>query len=88
MTSPAPLEGPARRFADRVQSALAGLTPLLPVEHATIELVGVRVEVGEVTLRMRGGCTDCQLSLATLREGIMAHLRRTVPELRDVRSAD
>jgi Fe-S cluster biogenesis protein NfuA len=76
------------RFAARVREAIVDLRPLLPMEHAHVELVQVQVDDGEVVLRLEGSCTGCHLSVETLREGITAHLRRAVPEIRRIRSAD
>jgi Fe-S cluster biogenesis protein NfuA len=77
-----------QRFAARVREAIVGLRPLLPMDHANVELVATSVELGDVVLRLEGSCTGCHLSVETLREGITAHLRRAVPEIRRVRSAD
>ncbi len=81
-------EGAEGRLAEQVRAAIDGMRPMLPIAEARIEVVAVRAEVGEVTLRMTGTCSHCDMSVATLREGISAHLRRTVPGLRTVIAAD
>ena len=53
--------------------------------EATVELVEFDAESGTAVLRVEGDCPDCELSAANLIEGIGAHLRARVPEVRDVR---
>ena len=59
----------------------------LRLDEALIELVEFERRTGVAVLRMRGDCPDCAMSVSTLREGIEAHLRMRVPEMREVRAA-
>jgi Fe-S cluster biogenesis protein NfuA len=71
--------------ADRIRAALAELHPLLRIEAAGIELVSFDGERGLALLRVEGDCPDCEMSVAMMMEGIGAHLRARVPEIREVR---
>jgi len=53
--------------------------------EATVELVQFEEETGTAVLRVEGECPDCEMSAANLIEGIGAHLRARVPEVKDVR---
>ena len=70
----------------RIRETLLELRPLLHIAEATIELVQFEDETGTAVLRLEGDCPDCDMSAANLFEGIAAHLRSRVPEVKDVRT--
>jgi Fe-S cluster biogenesis protein NfuA len=70
----------------RIREALVALRPLLHFEGARIELVEFEAEGGVAVLRLDGTCPDCDLTAIALRQGIEAHLRMQVPEVRAVRA--
>jgi len=70
---------------DRIRGTLLELRPLLHIEEATVELVSFEADTGTVVLRVEGECRDCEMSAANMLEGIGAHLRARVPEVKDVR---
>ena len=69
----------------RIRDTLLELRPLLHIREATVELVQFEEETGTAVLRVEGECPDCEMSAANLIEGIGAHLRARVPEVKDVR---
>lgn len=71
---------------DRIRETLAELRPLLHIAEANIELVQFEEGTGTVLLRVEGDCPDCDMSAANMIEGIAAHLRSRVPEIKDVRT--
>ena len=70
---------------ERIRGTLDELRPLLHIQEATVELVRFDVETGTAMLRVEGECQDCEMSAANMIEGIGAHLRARVPEVKDVR---
>jgi Fe-S cluster biogenesis protein NfuA len=72
----------------RIREALAELRPLLHIQQANLELVQFDVGSGTALLRLEGDCPDCEMSAAMMIEGIGAHLRARVPEVKDVRGTD
>ena len=70
----------------RIRETLVELRPLLHIAEATIELVEFEDESGTAVLRVEGDCPDCDMSAANMIEGIAAHLRSRVPEVKDVRT--
>lgn len=70
---------------DRIRDTLDEVRPLLHIEEATIELVQFDLQSGVAVLRVEGDCRDCEMSAANMIEGISAHLRSRVPEVKDVR---
>jgi Fe-S cluster biogenesis protein NfuA len=71
----------------RIRDAIESLRPLLGASAASVELVTFESATGVATLRVDGDCPDCEMPVATFLQGIEAHLRRRVPEIREVRAA-
>lgn len=67
-----------------IRETLDELRPLLHIDDATVELVRFDAESGIAVLRVEGDCRDCEMSAANMIEGIAAHLRARVPEVKDV----
>jgi Fe-S cluster biogenesis protein NfuA len=70
----------------RIRAVLTELRPLLRLDSVGIELVKFEERTGIAVLRFRGDCPDCQMSASMLRQGVEAHLRMHVPEIREVRA--
>jgi len=64
------------------------MRPLLRMDSVGVELVAFSADTGVALLRFEGDCPDCRLSASMLRQGIEAHLRQQVPEIREVRAAE
>ena len=74
-----------RDVDSRIRDTIVELRPLLHIAEADIELVEFEEESGTAVLRVEGDCPDCEMSAANMMEGIAAHLRARVPEVKDVR---
>ena len=74
-----------RDVDSRIRETIVELRPLLHIAEADIELVEFEEESGTAVLRVEGDCPDCEMSAANMMEGIAAHLRARVPEVKDVR---
>ena len=73
---------------ERIRAAIAELRPMLRLDAAAVELLDFDHESGVAVLRFAGDCPDCEMSTGMLRQGIEAHLRMHVPEVRAVRADD
>ena len=69
----------------RIREAIEGLRPLLGVESCGVELVNFEMESGVAVLLVEGDCPHCEMPVSTLLQGIEAHLRMRVPEIREIR---
>ena len=69
-----------------LRHALLDLRALLGGGSHEVELVSFEVDSGLAVLRFAGGCTDCEMTADRLIQGIEAHLRQRVPEVRGVRA--
>ena len=70
---------------ERIRETLREIRPLLHIKDADVSLIEFDVSSGTAVLRIEGDCPDCELSAANMIEGIGAHLRARVPEVKDVR---
>jgi Fe-S cluster biogenesis protein NfuA len=77
--------GGEREIDDRIRATLREIRPLLHISDAVVSLVEFDMPSGTATLRIEGDCPDCEMSAANMIEGIGAHLRARVPEVKDVR---
>ena len=68
----------------RIREAIEGLRPLLGVDNG-VELVNFESASGVAVLRVEGDCPQCEMPVATFLQGIEAHLRLRVPEIREIR---
>ena len=68
----------------RIREAIESLRPLLGVDSG-VELVNFESASGVAVLRVEGDCPQCEMPVATLLQGIEAHLRMRVPEIREIR---
>jgi len=71
---------------DRVLSAIQDVRPSLQADGGDIELVSVSDD-GIVKVRLTGACGSCPYSLMTLKQGVEAYLKKTVPEVKEVKQA-
>ena len=72
----------------RIRETLQEIRALLHIKDAHVELVRFDAQSGIAVLRIEGDCPDCDMSAANMIEGIGAHLRARVPEVKDVRRID
>lgn len=72
----------------RIREAIDGLRPLLPIETVDIELLDFDLDTGVARMRIEGDCPDCDMKASMLVQGIEAHLRLRVHELREIRVVD
>ncbi len=68
---------------DRIHKALDAIRPNLMSDGGNIELVAVDQNV--VSVRLKGACRDCPMSWMTMQWGVIDIIRRSVPEIVDVR---
>ena len=76
----------AAAIASRLRVAIGELRPMLGDGTHGVELVEYDASTATAVLRFSGGCSDCDMTAEMLIQGIEAHLRRHVPEVRGVRA--
>jgi Fe-S cluster biogenesis protein NfuA len=69
---------------DRIEETLDGLRPYIASHRGQVEVVDFDDQDGTLLLRLGGTCQGCAASTITLKQGIEARLRQSVPEVRQV----
>lgn len=68
-----------------ISAVLLEVTPLLRMEHCSLELEEFESRSGLLKVRIQGTCPDCLGSPAMFATAIEAHVKQRVPEVREVR---
>ena len=71
---------------EKVEDALKDVRPMLQADGGDVELIDV-TEDGKVTLKLTGACSGCPMSSMTLKMGVERHLKKIIPEVKEVVSA-
>ncbi len=71
---------------EKVQKALDKIRPMLQADGGDVELIDV--EDGVVKVRLQGACAGCHMSQMTLKNGIEKILKKEIPEIKSVESAE
>lgn len=69
---------------DRIERTLDTLRPYIASHRGQVEVVDFDEAEGRLLLRLGGTCNGCAASAITLKHGIEARLRQSVPEVHSV----
>lgn len=67
---------------EKVEKALNKVRPALRADGGDVELVSVEDDV--VKIKLTGACQGCPMSQMTLKMGIERHLKKEIPEIKEV----
>jgi len=67
---------------EKVEKSLDKVRPVLMADGGNVELI--EVEDGVVKVRLTGACSGCPMSQMTLKLGIERHLKKEIPEIKEV----
>jgi len=65
---------------------LMGITINMMSLFGMILVIGILVDDGIVIVKLQGACAGCPMSQMTLKMGIEQHLKRQIPEVKEVRN--
>jgi Fe-S cluster biogenesis protein NfuA len=68
---------------EAVQKAINQIRPNLQIDGGDVELVAVSDD-GIVKVKLLGACGGCPMSQMTLKMGIEKHLKKEVPQVKEV----
>jgi Fe-S cluster biogenesis protein NfuA len=68
---------------EAVQKAIEQIRPNLQMDGGDVELVEVSDD-GIVKVKLLGACGGCPMSQMTLKMGIERHLKKEVPQIKEV----
>jgi len=67
---------------DKIEAVLNEIRPALPADGGDVEFIDF--QDGIVTVRMKGACGNCPMSMMTLKQGIEARMKAAIPEVQAV----
>jgi len=67
---------------DRIEEVLDEIRPALQADGGDVEFIDFNE--GVVTVRMKGACGNCPMSMMTLKQGIEARMKAHIPEVLSV----
>ena len=67
---------------EKVEEALNKVRPALQADGGDVELVEVKDDV--VKVRLTGACGGCPMAQMTLKMGIERHLKKEIPDIKEV----
>ncbi len=68
----------------KIKAALDKIRPALQADGGDVEFI--EFNDGVVTVRLKGACGSCPMSMLTLKQGIEVRLRSEIPEVKSVQS--
>ena len=72
---------------DKIEEALTQVRPYLESDGGDIRLVEV-TEDYVVKVKLLGACSDCQVSVMTLKAGVEQAIKKVLPEVKEVVDID
>lgn len=76
-----------QELTEKVNMAIEQLRPFLHADGGDMELVEI-TEDKVVKVRLMGSCSDCSMSLMTLKAGLEDAVRKIAPEIERVEALD
>lgn len=72
-----------KSIEEKVLIALEQLRPFLHADGGDMELVEVRDDA-TVVVKLMGACSDCSMSMMTLKAGLEESVKKAAPEVKEV----
>jgi len=76
-----------KAIEEKVLSSMEQLRPFLHADGGDLELVEV-TDDAVVVVRLLGACSDCSMSMMTLKAGLEEAVKKVAPEVTEVRALD
>jgi Fe-S cluster biogenesis protein NfuA len=74
-------------LTEKINSSLDQLRPFLHADGGDMELVEI-TDDGIVRVRLMGACSDCSMSLMTLKAGLEDAVKKIAPEIKSVEAVN
>ena len=72
-----------KNIIDKIEGALTKIRPYLEEDGGDINLVEVTDEM-VVKVKLIGSCSNCNVSMMTLKNGVEVAIKRAVPQVKEV----
>ena len=78
---------PDKKILDKVEEALNNVRPYLESDGGDIRLIEVTNDF-VVKVKLLGACSDCQVSMMTLKAGVEQAVKKVLPQVKEVVDVD
>ena len=72
-----------KKILEKIENALTEIRPFLEVDGGDISLVEVTKDM-VVKVKFMGACSNCNVKMTTLKNGVEIVVKRAVPEVKEV----
>ena len=72
-----------REILSKIEGALDEIRPYLEADEGDIRLIEVTDDM-VVKVKLLGACSDCNVSMMTMKSGVEQAIKRAVPEVKEV----
>ncbi len=72
-----------KKLLEKIENALTEIRPFLEVDGGDISLVEVTKDM-VVKVKLMGACSNCNVKMTTLKNGVEIVVKRAVPEVKEV----
>jgi Fe-S cluster biogenesis protein NfuA len=76
-----------KKILDKVEEALNNVRPYLESDGGDIRLIEVTNDF-VVKVKLLGACSDCQVSMMTLKAGVEQAVKKVLPQVKEVVDVD
>lgn len=76
-----------KKILDKVEEALNNVRPFLESDGGDIRLIEVTNDF-VVKVKLLGACSDCQVSMMTLKAGVEQAVKKVLPHVKEVVDVD
>ena len=72
-----------KTILDKIEGALDEIRPYLEADEGDIRLIEVTDDM-VVKVKLLGACSDCNVSMMTMKSGVEQAIKRAAPEIKEV----
>ena len=72
-----------KTILDKIEGALDEIRPYLEADEGDIRLTEVTDDM-VVKVKLLGACSDCNVSMMTMKSGVEQAIKRAVPDIKEV----
>ena len=72
-----------KTILDKIEGALDEIRPYLEADEGDIRLIEITDDM-VVKVKLLGACSDCNVSMMTMKSGVEQAIKRAVPEVKEV----
>ena len=72
-----------KTILDKIEGALDEIRPYLEADEGDIRLIEVTDDM-VVKVKLLGACSDCNVSMMTMKSGVEQAIKRAVPDIKEV----